>query len=113
MNNKLIEALEAERSKSQNYQSSNTSGNKPEIKKDKALKTPHLAVTHTDQGGAASGRNHPLLLKSKNVQNKDFEFFMKCMNNESFLLALFNNISSDPEILTCFIDKGKEYEISY
>lgn len=111
MNNKLIEALEAERSKSQNYQSNNTSGNKPEIKKDKALKTPHLAYTHAAQGGAASGRNRPLLLKS--AQNKDFEFFMKCMNNEAFLLALFNNISSDPEVLTCFIDKGKEYEISY
>ncbi len=79
-----------------------------EKKAEAEKKSPHLAVTSIDQGGAANGRNTPLLLKAT-VNNEEFDLFCKSMTNEETLLALFNFIkNSDEKLLNTIIKKGKK-----
>lgn len=106
MNNKLIEAMEAERNKTSNQSKINTVSEPPDKQVSKQRKQgPHLAVTHADQGGAASGRNIPLMLKAK---DNDLEAFMKCMKDDNFILELFVFVkNAEPEIYKTIINKGK------
>ncbi|ELC7281747.1 hypothetical protein RJO76_002853 [Aeromonas veronii] len=67
---------------------------------------PHLAVTSVEQGGAANGRNNPLLMKSA-ADNEEFQLFCKSMTDEVTLLALYNIVKSDDKQLLKNIIKGK------
>lgn len=71
--------------------------------------TPHLAITHTEQGGAASGRNTPLLMKSVTAPD-DFEYFCRGMADLEVLSALYSAMleANDETTLQELIEKGKK-----
>ncbi|ELT1967946.1 hypothetical protein R7431_004177, partial [Aeromonas salmonicida] len=78
-----------------------------EKKAEAEKKSPHLAVTSIDQGGAANGRNTPLLLKAT-VNNEEFNLFCKSMTNEETLLDLYKIVKSDKQLLKNIIIKGNK-----
>ena len=68
--------------------------------------SPHLAVTHKEQGGAASGRNTPLLMKS---MAPDFQEFVNAMTDLDILSVLYTSLlDSDSDTLQNIINKGKQ-----
>lgn len=83
--------------------------NKQENKQEPSNKknSPHLAVTHKEQGGAASGRNTPLLMKS--MAPDDFEAFCNGITNIDILSVLYTSLlESDSDTLQNIINKGKQ-----
>lgn len=81
---------------------------KPKVNKQENKNTPHLAITHTEQGGAASGRNTPLLMKSVTAPD-DFEYFCRGMADLEVLSALYSAMSeANDETLQELIEKGKK-----
>ncbi|HDZ8927028.1 TPA: hypothetical protein RUX58_001734 [Aeromonas dhakensis] len=84
--------------------------NKQENKQESSNKknSPHLAITHTEQGGAASGRNTPLLMKSVKAPD-DFEYFCRGMADLEVLSALYSAMAeANDETLQELINKGKK-----
>lgn len=80
---------------------------KPKVNKQENKNSPHLAITHTEQGGAASGRNTPLLMKSVTAPD-DFEYFCRGMADLEVLSALYSAMSeAEDSTLQELIEKGK------